>query len=201
MIVEGQGGAMTLPLIRFEVMVGAPSVGRPMNNHRIGDSKLTVLQARPEIERGAVLSPCRRYRYQLTRTWDEKLPTVAFVGLNPSTADATIDDPTVRRCIGFARDWGFGALVLVNLFALRSTEPSKLYSAREPIGPENDRWLQLAGDNAETVVAAWGVHGELHDRGLAVQRVFPNLKCLGKTRGGHPRHPLYLSKDTPLDLF
>lgn len=198
---EGKGGATALLLISFVVMVVALSTGLPMNDHRNGDSKLTVLQAHSDVERGAVLSPCQRYRYQLTRTWDEKLPAVAFVGLNPSTADANIDDPTVRRCIGFARDWGFGALVLVNLFALRSTEPSKLYSACEPVGPENDRWLQLAGDNAETVVAAWGVHGELHGRCRAVQRLFANLKCLGKTRDGHPRHPLYLSKNTPLDLF
>ncbi len=162
---------------------------------------LTAIQSRKEVERGAVLSACHRYRYQLTRSWDGRLPTVAFVGLNPSTADATLDDPTVRRCVGFARDWGFGTLMLVNLFALRSPEPSKLYAAREPIGPENDHWLRLAGANAETIVAAWGVHGELHGRGREVQRLFPHLKCLGKTREGHPRHPLYLSKHTPLEAF
>lgn len=160
-----------------------------------------VSSAPSEIERGAVLSPCRRYRYQLTRTWDESLATVAFVGLNPSTADATLDDPTVRRCVGFARDWGFGSLVLVNLFALRSTAPAKLYSARDPVGPENNRWLRLAREYAETVVAAWGVHGELHGREREVRRLVPNLRCLGRTSAGHPRHPLYLSKNTPLEYF
>lgn len=162
---------------------------------------MAVLQASQSLDRGAVLSPCERYRYQLTRTWDERLPAVAFVGLNPSTADANIDDPTVRRCVGFARDWGFGALILVNLFALRSTDPSRLYTAREPIGPENDRWLSLAGCNAEIVVAAWGVHGDLHGRGREIRSFFPTLMCLGRTREGHPRHPLYLSKDTPLEAL
>ncbi|MFN0132735.1 MAG: DUF1643 domain-containing protein [Phycisphaerales bacterium] len=162
---------------------------------------MTVLLAGPEVEKDAVLSQCRRYRYQLTRTWDGELPTVAFVGLNPSTADATLDDPTVRRCIGFARDWGFGALVLVNLFALRSTEPSKLYSAREPVGPENDRWLRLAEVNAATMVAAWGAHGGLLGRDQVVRGLIPTLKCLGRTRDGHPRHPLYLSKSTSLEEF
>jgi hypothetical protein len=166
-----------------------------------GDEQLTLLLARPEIERAAVLSPCCRFRYQLLRSWDEQLPAVAFIGLNPSTADATIDDPTVRRCIGFARDWGFGSLVLVNLFALRSTEPSKLYSAREPVGPENDDWLRDAGQSAETVIAAWGAHGGFLDRDRVAREMLPNLKCLGRTRGGHPRHPLYLSKDTPLEAF
>lgn len=162
---------------------------------------MAVLQACQSIDRGAVISRCRRYRYQLTRIWDDRLSTVVFVGLNPSTADANIDDPTVRRCVGFAREWGFGALILVNLFALRSTDPSGLYAARAPIGPDNDHWIRLAGSNAELVVAAWGVHGELHGRGRYVRALFPRLMCLGRTREGHPRHPLYLSKDTPLKLL
>jgi len=170
------------------------SIRRPRN----GDFSLAVLQIGESVERRAVFSPCQRYRYQLTRTWDDRLPTVAFVGLNPSTADGFIDDPTVRRCVGFARDWGFGGLLLVNLFALRSTDPRNLYTAREPIGPENDRWLRMTAKSAELVVAAWGVHGELHGRGRGVESYFPKLACMGKTREGHPRHPLYLSRDTPL---
>jgi hypothetical protein len=162
---------------------------------------LAVLHARQGVERGAVLSPCRHYRYQLTRTWDEALPAVAFIGLNPSTADAELDDPTVRRCIGFAREWGFGKLILVNLFALRSTDPTKLYTAAAPVGPENDRWLRLAARNAETLVAAWGVHGDLNGRANQVRALLPNLMCLGRTRAGHPRHPLYLAKATTLETL
>lgn len=172
-----------------------------MPSTRIGDSRLAVLQVSQSIDRGAVVSRCQQYRYQLTRSWNEKLPSVAFVGLNPSTADAHIDDPTVRRCVGFARDWGFGTLILVNLFALRSTDPFRLYAAAEPIGPENDCWLRLAGENVEVVVAAWGVHGNLQGRGREVRRLLPRLMCLGRTREGHPRHPLYLPKDTTLEVF
>jgi hypothetical protein len=168
---------------------------------RIGGSGLAVLQASQSIDRGAVVSRCQRYRYKLTRSWDDKLPVVAFVGLNPSTADAHIDDPTVRRCVGFARDWGYGTLILVNLFALRSTDPCRLYAAAGPIGPENDRWLRLAEESADVVVAAWGVHGDLHGRGREVRLLFRTLMCLGRTREGHPRHPLYLSKDTPLEVL
>ena len=91
--------------------------------------------------RSAAFSPCRRYRYCLSRVWNPKLPSVMFVGLNPSTADEQEDDPTVRRCIGFARNWNFGGLILVNLFAYRSTDPADLLRVDDPVGPGNDKHI------------------------------------------------------------
>jgi hypothetical protein len=128
----------------------------------------------------------------LRRAWDRKLPTVLFVALNPSTADAISDDPTIRRCIGFARSWGFGKLVVANLFALRSTDPSVLVDADDPIGPKNDWWLRTLSKKAELTIAAWGIHGALHDRAAHVLPMLRSVHHLGRTRAGHPRHPLYL---------
>src|SRR5262245_38555366 len=91
--------------------------------------------------RSAVFSPCRKYRYSLTRIWDAERPNVMFVGLNPSTADDQVDDPTVRRCIGFARKWRFGGMIIVNLFAYRSTDPNRLQEILDPVGPENDEHI------------------------------------------------------------
>ncbi|MBX3356447.1 MAG: DUF1643 domain-containing protein [Phycisphaeraceae bacterium] len=149
----------------------------------------------------ARFSPCRRYRYLLKRRWAREKPFVLFIGLNPSTADETLDDPTVRRCVGFARSWGYGGLMLANLFAFRSTCPRRLTQVRDPVGPENDDWLVRSARSAGLVVAAWGVHGTLQDRADAVVGQLPDLYCLGTTRAGAPRHPLYLSANTPLQPF
>lgn len=149
---------------------------------------------------GAVISDCGRYRYVLTRHWLRGEGSVAFVMLNPSTADATIDDPTIRRCMGFAQRWGFGSLSVVNLYGLRATDPSALADADDPIGPDNDDWLHETGWTADEVVLAWGAHRfavkrereavELLSRGRGER-----LKCLGLSANGHPRHPLYLRGD------
>lgn len=144
------------------------------------------------MEGNAVFSRCRRYRYVLQRTWDANLPTVLFVALNPSTADEIQDDPTVRRCIGFARSWGFGRLVLANLFALRSTDPAALAVAQDPIGPRNNTWLRRLSSDAELTIAAWGVHGALRRRDQRVLAILRDVHTLGRTKAGHPRHPLYL---------
>lgn len=149
-----------------------------------------------ELVADATFSGCRRYRYVLERRWDDALPAVLFIGLNPSTADEQTDDPTVRRCIRFARDWGFGSLLLANLFALRSTDPKGLVDAADPVGRWNDRWLKRLESRASLSVAAWGVHGTLRDRDQTVTARLVNLHCLGTTKDGHPRHPLYLRADT-----
>lgn len=145
----------------------------------------------------ARFSPCRRYRYELWRRWDESKPYAMFVGLNPSTADEVDDDPTIRRCIRFARDWGFGALCMTNLFALRATDPKVMLAHSEPEGPENDQTLLRAAYAAGIVIAAWGAHGGHRERDQWAQWAMLNkLHHLGLTKDGKPRHPLYLRADT-----
>lgn len=140
----------------------------------------------------AVISACGRFRYLLRRRWwSEGGPTLVWIMLNPSTADASRDDPTIRKCIGFSKAWGYGGLVVANLFALRSTDPRQLYKVADPIGPENDAALAALRDGFD-VVGAWGVNGAHLNRGAAVAAMFPRMQCLGVTKNGQPGHPLYL---------
>ncbi len=142
---------------------------------------------------GANFSRCRRYRYTLWRRWDPERPLVMIIGLNPSTADACQDDPTIRRCIGFARVWGYGGLVVTNLFAFRATYPADLKAAVDPIGPRNDYWIRRMAGQVETIVAAWGNDGTWVGRSAQVQRMLRGrLHCLRINAGGEPSHPLYL---------
>lgn len=147
----------------------------------------------------AVISPCGRYRYRLSRIWDTSKPAVCWVMLNPSTADATVDDPTIRRCLGFTRFWGgYGGILVVNLFAYRAMEPRVMLSADDPIGPENDRHI-LETAAGRRVIAAWGARGGYRHRDAQVVRLLTSygikVECLGLTRGRMPRHPLYLRQD------
>ncbi len=143
--------------------------------------------------RDCVFSTDRVYRYTLWREFDLANRTyVQFVGLNPSTADEVQDDPTVRRCIDFAKRWGFGALCMTNIFAYRATDPDVMKAAQDPIGPGNDAWLTRIAAGAGLVVAAWGNHGAFIDREQAVVSLLPRLTCLGTTKSGAPRHPLYV---------
>jgi hypothetical protein len=152
-------------------------------------------KALPTLESGAVFSDCRTYRYALWRAWDFDKPLVTFIGLNPSTADENQDDPTIRRCISLARRWNFGRLAVVNLFAYRCTDPSKLELASQPIGAENDTWIcQWIAPSALTV-ACWGNRGGYLGRDRVVQGFAPDLYCLRLTRRGYPSHPLYLPAD------
>jgi len=143
------------------------------------------------MDKSAHLSHCRRYRYALWRRWGEGPPTM-FVGLNPSTADETADDPTIRRCIAFARAWGYGSLCMANLFAYRATQPSDMLAQDDPVGPENDAYLLRLTAEAGVVVAAWGTHGAYGGRNNAVRAMLPSLHYLRLTKDGHPGHPLYL---------
>lgn len=145
----------------------------------------------------AKYSPCKRYRYWLTRRWGQGNSGFAFVGLNPSTATETVDDPTVRRCINFARDWGGDFMVMLNVFALRSTDPKGLYSEPNPVGEETNHWLLHWAEQGVPLVAAWGNHGAHMERGKQVNSLFKEkeLLCLGRTASGQPKHPLYLRKD------
>ncbi len=148
------------------------------------------------MPRQTVLSPCRAYRYVLWRGWDRANPAYAlFVGLNPSTADEGEDDPTVRRCVAYARRWGYGAVCVVNLFAYRAADPRVMKAHPSPVGPDNDRWLLGQAKGAGVVVAAWGAGGTHRGRDQAVTRLLGGrLSCLRLTRDGHPGHPLYLPR-------
>lgn len=137
------------------------------------------------------------YRYTLWREWHPHLPRLVFVLLNPSTADGSTDDPTLCRCVGFARDWGYGSVELVNLFAYRSVDPATLRRVADPVGPLNDAYIQQAASRAEQIVLAWGALGGLNGRAQEVTRLLNRqLFCLGYTTEGLPRHPLYLRRDT-----
>lgn len=153
-----------------------------------------------EMVRTAEISPDGRYRYILGRRWASG-PRATFIMLNPSTADAEQDDPTIRRCIGFARSWGMGALQVVNLYALRSTDPSALWRAIDPIGPDNDNVLTAAAivHTDAPLVAAWGANAKPW-RVANVIRLpgMERLQALGVTKDGHPRHPLYLPATSTL---
>ncbi|MEM0953299.1 MAG: DUF1643 domain-containing protein [Pseudomonadota bacterium] len=155
---------------------------------------------------GAAISDCGQYRYWLERGWDTRrgIGTVVFVGLNPSTADASQDDPTIRRCKGFAKSWGYAGLVMLNLFAYRATDPAEMKAAADPVGPECDAYIEHIMKHVHIwdVVCCWGAHGGYQDRDVEVVALLRDLKAnlyhLGLTQGGNPKHPLYLRKDTPM---
>lgn len=152
----------------------------------------------------ATFSPCEKYRYELHREWDSSKPALVFVGLNPSTADQASDDPTIRRILGFARSWGCGSLLMLNAFALRSTDPKGLVTTFDPVGAENDatlrRAFQLAADHGERLVVGWGIHGIIGNRGPIVAGWalghHGNPEAFGLTKNGQPQHPLYLPGDS-----
>ena len=154
----------------------------------------------------ALISDCKKYRYILSRIWDSSLPSVTFLMLNPSTADADKDDPTIRRCINYAKAWGFGHLDVVNLFAYRATDPKKLLESDDPIGEMNIYSIYTACKTGEYTVCAWG-NSSIVDKLL---RKFPdykplkdveNLKFLEMSKDGTPKHPLYLPKNLkPFDF-
>lgn len=121
--------------------------------------------------------------------------------LNPSTADAEQDDPTIRRCIAFAKSWGYGGMMAGNLFAFRSTRPEKLYGKKDPVGELNDRYLREMAEQCARVVFAWGEHGSLKNAHERVMSLFPVAWCLGKNKSGQPKHPLYIRKDQIPELF
>lgn len=169
-----------------------------------GSSWLSGLShTRPDgMKTGAALSPCGRYRYALWRRWDPAGKYAVFIGLNPSTADAEHDDPTIKRCIDFAKRWGYSGLAMVNLFAFRATQPKDMMAAKDPVGPDNDKWLQHASKDAGVVVAAWGAGGGHLGRDQEVARMFQgHLMALKKLKGGRPGHPLYVSGETQLQRW
>ena len=155
----------------------------------------------------AIISPCGMYRYTLHRRVECTLrwvKPVLFVMLNPSTADATKDDPTIRRCISFTKALGGTSLTVVNLFAFRSSSPEALKLAPDPVGPDNDNHIreQIERHSLGIIIAAWGAHKFTLSREFQVYNYgHPKWSCLGKTKGGSPRHPLYVRSNTELQEF
>lgn len=192
-----------------------------MNREEIEDSdwaeqELENLKRQREqrLERKTIFSPCRQYRYTLWRSWADDLFVnrtkegyVMFIGLNPSTADETLDDPTIRRCMDFTKRWGYLTLCMTNLFAWRDTDPRAMKKVDWPIQPkhelppgENDKWLCAMARGAALVVAAWGRDGNHLGRAQEVINLFclngVKLHHLGLNDDGTPKHPLYLKATT-----
>lgn len=160
-------------------------------------------EAHGTVACSAQLSDDRRYRWLLTRRWDRSRPILGWVMLNPSTADQEVDDPTIRRCIGFARSQAYGGIAVVNLFGWRATDPDELTTIDDPVGmPDYDNPLAFLPP-CQMVVAAWGSAGDAsrtrvdHVVEIAAHTEL-RLWCLGTTATGQPRHPLYVRADTPI---
>ena len=150
----------------------------------------------------AVLSDCRNYRYTLSRIWDEERPLVAFIMLNPSTANHEVDDPTIKRCMGFARSWEFGGIMVGNLFAFRTPSPKALAANGYHVGEHDDQYLRALIARCDEVVVGWGaLKAKARPRALAVLEMIDSPKCLDTTKRGDPRHPLYVRGSTQLKPY
>jgi hypothetical protein len=175
------------------------------------DGRKAFVENRVEMRQKTIFSsePEKVYRYTLWREWQQlgqrQNQFVMFVGLNPSIADEKRDDPTVRRCIEFAKSWGYGALCMTNLFAFRATDPKVMRQQKNPVGNDNLFHLIECGSQAEIVIAAWGMAGIFWSQNTYVQNVFVENRIrlfhLGLTKHGHPRHPLYLKAKVKPKLY
>ena len=145
---------------------------------------------------GATFSPCRRWRYLLWRCWDGKKPVANFLMLNPSTADEVKLDPTCSRARDYAERWGYGALIVTNVFGWRATDPDDMKAAKDPVGPGNDAAIVKAAKGSAIVVCAWGNHGKFLERSARVRAFLDKgkieLHSLRVNANGEPAHPLYL---------
>ena len=146
------------------------------------------------IKKSAIFSPCNQYRYSLSRVWNLSQKPALIIGLNPSTADEKKDDPTIRRSMHYAYRWGFGGLIMVNLFAFKATLPSDLRKANHPIGEDNNKFIIEHQKESGIVLVAWGNDGALHNRDKEVLDLINNPMCLKVNKTGQPAHPLYQKK-------
>jgi hypothetical protein len=153
-------------------------------------------------------SPDRRYRYTLFRQLGDRDNYCAFCAMNPSGASAMADDRTVARCITFAHDWGFGAMFMLNAFALRATDSTELYESKDPVGPRNDYWIRKIAAKAKLIIPSWGKPGgDFGRRGEQVSRILrescdsDKVKCFGFNKDGTPKHPLYQRANSVLIPF
>lgn len=142
----------------------------------------------------AEISLCNTYRYFLQRTWDINNKMMTFIMLNPSKADALKDDPTIRKCVMLAKKENCSGIYVINLFALRSSNPEELYIHNDPVGPENNFWINKIAKQSQIIVAAWGNHGHFLNRDIEVLNTLKSLGlklyCLGLNKNGSPKHPL-----------
>ena len=154
-------------------------------------------------QRSANFSRCGQYRYQLRRRWLDGHGCCVFIGLNPSIADAQADDPTIRRCMGYARDWGYQELVVINLFAYRTPHPTELKRSSDPVGPGNRRHIRAACKSADLIVAAWGTNGVFRNQAQKMSRLWDgsDVFCFSLTKNRQPAHPLYQRRDAKLLRF
>lgn len=160
-----------------------------------------------KVSKGAVISVCGKYRYSLIRTYTSNPvePFVLFIGLNPSIADSNIDDPTLRRCLGFMEDWNLKSLKMVNLFAFRATDPREMIAQTNPTGLSNDLMILHEIKQAAKIVICWGNKGSHLDRDKEVLEILKQYQdkvfSFGETKTGQPKHPLYLAKTTQLKKY
>lgn len=162
----------------------------------------------PSIKSTAIFSEDKLYRYQLSRLWDIHDPVVNWIMLNPSTADEFQDDPTVAKTQKFAKQWGYGKVIVTNIFAYRATDPKDMKACAEPVGAENDDYIEKAALESDLIVCAWGNHGEYLNRSKQVLDRLLNLPvdnialwCLNVNKSGQPQHPLYVSLKTQLKCY
>lgn len=168
--------------------------------HRLSNDLPSLFAGAPK---GAILSGDRRYRYFLWRIVDPLNRPVNFIGLNPSTAAEFKDDQTIRRCMNYAKSWGYGAVYMTNLYGFRSTDPKGLLSVDDPVGPENDRWLYTIADQSAMVVLCWGKPGGARGK-LVMENLYERACHLGLNLDGSPKHPVRLRADlrpTPFREF
>jgi len=150
-------------------------------------------------KKDALIDPTGKYRYWLLRQWNNKPGNfVNFVMLNPSKADAEVDDNTIRRCVKYAKKWGFDGIYVTNLFAFRATDPKCIKKASDPIGKENNKYIKLIAKKSKLIVLAWSNHGSFMQRDMAAIKILSGihpLRCLGTNKSGQPKHPLRLNKN------
>lgn len=157
------------------------------------------------LENDAVISDCGKYRYLLRRVWDQVKPRALFIMLNPSTADAKLDDPTIRSCVRLASGLGYGSIEVVNIFGWRATDPDELPKQADPIGPMNERIVAAAIIRCDVVICAWGANAMAARKSIFLSALIgsyrPAAYCLGTTKSGAPKHPLYVKSGTTLQVF
>ena len=191
----------------MELTPGSVNIPHIMSNYTVAYTKKSCehpiikgFRKRAEMDNKCIFSPGRSFRYTLIHEWDPSKGAVMFIGLNPSTADETKLDPTLTRCVNFAKRWGYGSMYMTNIFAYRATDPKRMLYISNPVGEDNDKYLVETAKKSDLIVAAWGNHGLHRDRHMAVMGLLADfeIKCLDITKAGQPKHPLYVRADQEL---